>query len=71
MGPGEVREHCRVGSAAQGLLKAATQQHQLSARGYHRVLKLARTTADPAGPSEIGPAHVAEATCPTQDRVRM
>jgi len=61
MGPGEVREHCRVGSAAQGLLKAATQQLQLSARGYHRVLKLARTIADLAGAGEIGPAHVAEA----------
>jgi magnesium chelatase family protein len=61
MGPGEVREHCKVGSAAQGLLKAATQQLQLSARGYDRVLKLARTITDLAGSSEIGPAHVAEA----------
>ncbi len=61
MGPGEVREPFRVGAAAAGLLKAATQQLQLSARGYHRVLKLARTIADLAGSGEIGPAHVAEA----------
>ena len=61
MGPGEVREHCRVGPAAQSLLRAATQQLQLSARGYHRVLKLARTISDLAGAAEIGPAHVAEA----------
>ena len=61
MGPGDVREHCRVGPAAQSLLRAATQQLQLSARGYHRVLKLARTIADLAGAAEIGPAQVAEA----------
>lgn len=61
MGPGDVREQCRLGPAAQSLLKAATQQLQLSARGYHRVLKLARTIADLASADEIGPAHVAEA----------
>ena len=61
MGPAEVREHCKIGSPAQGLLRAATQQLHLSARGYHRVLKLARTISDLAGADEIGPAHVAEA----------
>jgi len=37
------------------------QQLQLSARGYHRVLKLARTIADLAGAEQIQPAHLAEA----------
>jgi magnesium chelatase family protein len=36
-------------------------QLQLSARAYHRVLKLARTIADLAGIEQIQPAHLAEA----------
>ena len=61
MGPGEVRELCRVEPAAQALLKAAMQQLHLSARGFHRVLKLARTIADLAGAKDLGAAHIAEA----------
>jgi magnesium chelatase family protein len=61
MGPAEVREFCRTDSAAQNLLRVAMQQLRLSARAYHRVLKLARTIADLAGSEQIGPAHVAEA----------
>ena len=36
-------------------------QMQLSARAYHRVLKLARSIADPVNAAQIGPAHLAEA----------
>lgn len=61
MGPTEVREFCQVDSAGQALLKAATRQLQLSARAYHRVLKLSRTIADLAGSENIQAAHVAEA----------
>jgi magnesium chelatase family protein len=42
-------------------MKSAMSQLQLSARGYHRVLKLARTIADLAGAENIGLAHLAEA----------
>jgi magnesium chelatase family protein len=42
-------------------MKAAVRQLNLSARGYHRVLKLARTIADLADEEQIGPAHLAEA----------
>ncbi|MBV9278510.1 MAG: YifB family Mg chelatase-like AAA ATPase [Chloroflexi bacterium] len=61
MGPKEVRTHCAVEPAAQTLLKAAVAQLHLSARAFHRTLKLARTTADLAGSEVLGAAHVAEA----------
>jgi magnesium chelatase family protein len=61
MGPAEVREHCQLDGAGQQLMRAAMRQLQLSARGYHRVLKIARTIADLAGSDNIGPAHLAEA----------
>jgi magnesium chelatase family protein len=54
MGPGEVRDYCRLDDAGKSLLKAAMQQHRggtcMSARAYHRILKLARTIADPSMP---------------------
>lgn len=59
MGPSEVREHCRTNVAGQAILRAAMQQPQLSARGYHRILKLARTIADLAGSEPIAAARVA------------
>ncbi len=61
MTPAEVRDYCRTDPAAQGLLKAAMNQLHLSARAFHRVLKLARTIADLAGSEDIGAAHLAEA----------
>ena len=61
MGPTEVRECCHVEPSAGKLLKAAMQQLHLSARAFHRVLKLARTIADLAGSEMIAANHVAEA----------
>jgi len=61
MGPAEVRQFCEVESAAQSLLRAATQRLQLSARAFHRTLKLARTIADLAGADIIAAPHLAEA----------
>ncbi len=61
MGAAEIRKYCELDGAGQSLLKAAVRQLSLSARGYHRVLKLARTIADLAGTAQIGPAHLAEA----------
>ena len=61
MGTAEVREHCTLDAAGQSLMRAAMRQLQLSARAYHRVLKLARTIADLAGSDAISPAHLAEA----------
>ena len=61
MGPTEVRDFCQTDASGEKLLKAAVQQLHLSARAYHRVLKLARTIADLAGSENIAANHVAEA----------
>lgn len=61
MGAAEIRDYCPLDSTGQSLMKAAVRQLNLSARGYHRVLKLARTIADLAGSEQIVPAHLAEA----------
>ena len=61
MGPAEVRDFCQVDPAGRSLLKAAMQQLQMSARAYHRILKLARTIADLAGSERIETVHLAEA----------
>ena len=61
MGPVEVWDYCQVDESAQGLLQAAMKQMHLSARGFHRVLKVSRTIADLGGSETIGIAHLAEA----------
>jgi magnesium chelatase family protein len=57
----EVREFCATDAAAESLLRAAVDRLGLSARAYHRVLRLARTVADLEGAQRIEVAHVAEA----------
>jgi magnesium chelatase family protein len=61
MHPAEVRKFCDLEAACTSLMKTAMRQLELSARAYHRVLKLARTIADLAGCEKIGPTHLAEA----------
>lgn len=61
MGPAEIRQFCPIDETSTSLMKAAMTQMQLSARAYHRILKLARTIADLAGTENIQTAHIAEA----------
>jgi len=63
MTPGEVRRFCQsvLDDQAQSLLRLAMTQLSLSARAFHRVLKLARTIADMAGSERISSPHLAEA----------
>jgi magnesium chelatase family protein len=63
MTPAEVRDHCqtRLDEGSRSLLKLATEQLSLSARAFHRILKVARTISDLAGAETIAAAHVAEA----------
>ena len=61
MGPSEVREYCTLDNTGSRLMKSAMAQMSLSARAFHRVLKVARTIADLAGDEQIQPAHLSEA----------
>jgi magnesium chelatase family protein len=58
---GEVRQFCKLQDEGQRLMRSAMSQLNLSARAYHRILKLARTIADLAGSEEIQSPHLAEA----------
>jgi magnesium chelatase family protein len=61
LGPREIERFCTPEERAGALLRQAIGKLHLSARAYHRVLKLARTIADLAGEATIGVTHVAEA----------
>jgi len=61
LGTQEIDQHCTLDAAGEALLKQAIARLNLSARAYHRVLKLARSVADLAGSDAITPAHLAEA----------
>ncbi|MGE4158448.1 MAG: YifB family Mg chelatase-like AAA ATPase [Planctomycetota bacterium] len=58
---GEMEKHCTLAEAPRRLLLTAMEAMGLSARGYHRILKVARTIADLACSIDIDEAHVAEA----------
>ncbi len=61
MGPKEVQTFATLDAAGEQLMRAAVRQLGLSARGYHRVLKLSRTIADLASSDAIQTVHLAEA----------
>jgi magnesium chelatase family protein len=61
MRPAEVRQFCELDETSRALMRSAMTQLQLSARAYHRILKLALTIADLAASENIQPAHLAEA----------
>ena len=56
-----VKRYCRLDGEADALLGDAMRNRRLSARGYHRLLRVARTAADLAGHETIGADHVATA----------
>ncbi|MFC1686486.1 YifB family Mg chelatase-like AAA ATPase [Patescibacteria group bacterium] len=57
----EIKKYCQIDNKGQELLKSAVTQMTLSARAYHRVLKVARTIADLEKSEKIKPQHIAEA----------
>lgn len=56
-----LEQHCRLGKSEQQLMEKALEKLQLSARAYHRILKVARTIADLASVEHISQPHIAEA----------
>lgn len=61
LSPREIDVHCLPEADAEGLLRQAMARLNLSARAYHRILKVARTIADLAGAERVRKGHVAEA----------
>ncbi len=61
MGPADVWKSCPLDESARALLQTATQRLNLSARAFHRILKVSRTIADLDGAKDIGVSHLAEA----------
>ena len=61
LSPSEIDKYIQLGEAEQQLLQLAQQRLNLSARGYHRVLRVARTIADLADSIDITSVHVSEA----------
>ena len=61
LSPSEIDKYIHLGAGEQQLLQLAQQRLNLSARGYHRVLRVARTIADLADSEGITSAHVSEA----------
>lgn len=57
----EIKKYCQIPKEAEDLLGLAVSQMNLSARGYHRVLKTARTIADIDGEKDILVDHISEA----------
>jgi magnesium chelatase family protein len=57
----DLRRHCRLSEPVESVLRQAVARLALSARAYHRVLKIARTIADLAGVAELTTGHVSEA----------
>ncbi len=56
-------EYCPLGPEEKTLMEKAFDKYSLSARGYHRLLKVSRTIADMAGEKDIKVPHILEALC--------
>lgn len=61
LSPSELDDYIPLGEGEQQLLQMAQQRLNLSARGYHRVLRVARTIADLADSQQVTSTHLSEA----------
>lgn len=69
MDASDLEKYCPLGAEEKKYMEQIYHSLQLSARAYHRILKVARTIADLAGQENIGMEHLLEAACyrPTQE----
>ena len=65
----DVERHCRLGGKEKRFMEKMFTSMQLSARGYHRIIKVARTIADLEDSVQIREEHLAEAICYRQMEV--
>ncbi len=63
MGPGEIGKYCRLGQNEERFMEKAFRNMELSARAYHKILKVSRTIADLEGCERITEKHLCEAVC--------
>ena len=63
MGPAQVRKYCPLGEKEKQMMEELFAAMDLSARAYHKILKVARTIADLEGNERIERRHLAEAAC--------
>ncbi len=63
LAPGMIKKYCKLEAREQSLLEEAFVRMKLSARVYHRILKVARTIADLDGSEAITVRHISEAIC--------
>lgn len=61
LSPRYIEKYCKLGLHEKQLMEKIYKKMNLSARGYHRILKLARTIADLEGAADINAAHLSEA----------
>ena len=61
MGPRHLRKHCVLTTECEKVMENAVTKLGFSARGYDRILKVARTVADLEGADALTPAHLSEA----------
>ena len=61
MGPAHIREYCKLTDDAEEILGSALKKLSLSARAFHRIIKIGRTIADLSGSEVIEASHIAEA----------
>jgi magnesium chelatase family protein len=57
----EIKKYCQIDSKSENLLRKYVDSGRLSVRGYHRILKVARTIADLEGKEKISFEHLSEA----------
>lgn len=60
---GEIERHCGLGAKEKQFMEQVADRMRLSARAYHRLLKVARTIADLEDTERIREEHLAEAVC--------